>query len=64
MLKLVHDISTGDSYYVSEIFEEFVKEHFSELYDGEELIVYFEGMPKRVFMTNDLKIQLRNCKEV
>jgi hypothetical protein len=64
MPKLVRDISTGDNCLVPETFEKIIKENFSKLYDGETFIVNFEGMYKEVFMTNDLKIQLRNCKEV
>jgi hypothetical protein len=29
-LKKIHDVSTGYSYFVSEVFEEFLKEHFTE----------------------------------
>lgn len=63
-LKKIHDVSTGYSYFVSEVFEEFLKEHFTELFDGKTFVVCFEGKDKEVFMTNVLTICLRDCEEV
>lgn len=62
-LKKIHDVSTGYSYFVSEVFEEFLKEHFTELYDGKSFVVCFEGKEKEVFMTNVLTICLRDVEE-
>ena len=62
-LKRIHDISSGYSYFVSEVFEDFLKEHFIELYDGKVFVLCFEGKAKEVFMTNVLTICLRDHKE-
>lgn len=62
--KVVKDVSTGDEWYVSEEFADFLKEHFSELLDGKSFVVCFAGKDMEVFMSRSLKIQLRNCKEV
>ena len=62
-LKKIHDVSSGCAYFVSEVFEEFLKEHFTELFDGKVFTVYFEGKAKEVFMTNVLTICLRDCEE-
>ena len=61
-VKVIKDVSTGEKWYVSEVFAIFLKKHFSELYDGKAFVVHFEGQPKEVFMTRELKIQVRNCK--
>lgn len=62
-LKRIHDVTEGCSYFVSEVFEEFLKEHFAELFDGKVFVVHFEGKAKEVFMTNVLSICLRDCEE-
>ena len=61
--KVVKDVSTGATWFVSDVFALFLKKHFSELYHGKTFIVYFEGQPKEVFMSRELKIQIRNPKE-
>ena len=61
--KVIKDVSTGVKWFVSDTLSLFLKKHFSELYHGKTFIVYFEGQPKEVFMSNELKIQIRNPKE-
>ena len=61
--KVVKDVSTGDNWYVSETFADFLKEHFAELLDGKSFEVMFSGQIKEVFISRELKIQLRNPKE-
>lgn len=61
--KVIKDVSTGDEYYVSEPFADFLKEHFAELLDGKALEVMFAGKIMEVFISRQLKIQLRNKKE-
>ena len=62
--KGIKDVSTGDVWYVSEVFADFLKEHFAELLEGKALEVMFSGQIKEVFISRELKIQLQNCKEV
>lgn len=61
--KVIKDVSTGDEWYVSEVFADFLKEHFAELLDGKAFEVMFSGQIKEVFISRALKIQLRNPKE-
>ena len=62
--KVIKDVSTGDNWYVSEVFADFLKEHFAELLEGKSFEVMFSGQMKEVFISRELKIQLRNPKEV
>ena len=61
--RVIKDVSTGDEWYISEPFADFLKEHFAELLDGKAFEVMFSGQIKEVFISRQLKIQLRNCKE-
>ena len=61
--KTIKDVSTGDVWYVSEVFADFLKEHFAELLEGKTFEVMFSGQIKEVFISRELKIQLRNLKE-
>ena len=61
--KVVKDVSTGEHWYVSEVFADFLKEHFAELFYGKTFMVHFVGKAKEVFMSRELKIQIRNPKE-
>lgn len=63
LTKKIRDTASGFDYFVSEVFAKFLKEHLVELFDGESFVVHFEGKAKEVYMTNDLKIYLRNHKE-
>lgn len=63
VVKLIKDVSTGEKWYVSEEFANFLKEHFTELLDGKSFVVCFAGQLKEVFISRELKIQLRNPKE-
>ena len=63
IIKKIHDTGSEYDYFVSETFEAFLKEHFAELFDGKTFTVCFEGHLKEVYMSNDLGIYLRNCKE-
>ena len=46
--KVVKDVSTGDEWYVSEEFADFLKEHFSELLEGKSFVVCFAGKDMEV----------------
>lgn len=61
--KMIKDVSTGEKWFVSDVLSLFLKKNFPKLYSGKTFIVYFEGQPKEVFMSNELKIQIRNPKE-
>ena len=63
LVRKIRDTVTGCDYFVSEVFADFLKEHFAALLDGESFVVYFEGQAREVYMTNDLRICLRNHKE-
>ena len=62
LMRVVKDVSTGAEYFCSEVFNEFLKNHFSELLEGETFIVLFEGKDKELFMSRDLQIFIRNPK--
>lgn len=62
-VRVVKDVSTGEHWYVSEEFSDFLKEHFAELLEGKTFMVLFAGKAKEVFISRELKIQLRNYKE-
>lgn len=62
-LKQIKDISSDYNYFVSESLENFIKQNFARLFDGNTFIICMEGYTKELFMTRDLQICIRNFKE-
>lgn len=58
LVRKIRDTVSGHDYFVSETFAEFLKEHFAEMLDGESFVVHFEGQPREVYLTNDMKFYL------
>ena len=58
LIRRIRDVVTGYDYFISEVFAEFLKEHFAEMLDGESFVVYFEGQPREVYLTNDMQFCL------
>ena len=63
LVRKIRDTATGYDYFVSEVFAEFLKEHFAEMLDGKSFVVHFEGVAKEVYLTNDMKFYLKAHKE-